>query len=377
MKLAFFAACAPGLEPLLAAEIAALGVEGRAVAGGVEAGGDRAALARLLVELGLASHLLVRVASFHARDLAALEQHVARLPWSGWLTRGVPRRARATAQRSRVQHTGAIQERVLRAIARRLGDDLADGGEPEGAVPLVVRLFEDRCTISLDASGEPLHRRGYRLDPHRAPLREDLARALVIASRWDAASLLVDPMCGAGTIAIEAALLATDRAPGLARRFAMEDTPLDDGVALAGARAEAQARVRPAAAKVVARDRDARAIAAARGNAERAGVTEAIELEVGNLSTTVAAIERITSRGETPRVVTNPPWGERVGERGSLQPLYRALGQLRRALGDDAGLALAAHDRRLAYATGVPLESAFMSDLGGLKVHAMIEKRER
>ncbi|MDQ3033618.1 MAG: hypothetical protein M3Y87_14460, partial [Myxococcota bacterium] len=109
-------------------------------------------------------------------------------------------------------------------------------------------------------------------------------------------------------------------------------------------------------------------------NAERAGVADAITLEVGPLSTTLDALAHLEPRGAAPRVVTNPPWGERLGAQGSLLPLYRALGQLRRALGDDARLTIAAHDRKLAYATAIPLESAFLSDLGGLKLHAMTEK---
>lgn len=382
MELAFFAACAPGLEPLLAIEVEAIAPGALAVPGGVEARGDRRTLARLLVELGLASHVLVRVASFRVRDLDGLESHVARLPWSGWVTRGVPRRVRATSSKSRLSHTGAIEERIARAITTRLGDGGAGGdtgaptGDEAGAppaaapIPIVARVVGDRCMISLDASGDPLHRRGYRLDPHRAPLREDLARALVIASGWDRTSLLVDPMCGSGTIPIEAALLAGDRAPGLARSFAMERTPLDDGVALAQVRAEARARAHPTPGPIVGRDRDARAIQAARTNAERAGVE--ILLEVGPLSTTITSIP--TERGAAPRVVTNPPWGERLGDPDALRALYRALGQLRRALGRTARLTLAAHDRKLAYATAVPMASAFMSDLGGLKVHAMTEQ---
>lgn len=362
MDLALFVACAPGLERLLADEVQAIAGAAEAVAGGVEARGDRGTLARCLVELGLASHVLVRVASFRARSLEELEARVGRLGWSGFLTRGVPRQVRATASKSRVRHTGAIEERVARAIATRLGDAPADA---EDAVPIAARFVEDRCTISVDASGEPLHRRGYRLDPYRAPLREDLARGLVIASGWDRESPFVDPMCGSGTIAIEAALLATGRAPGAARAFAAERTPLDGG-AIAAARAAAAARVRPPRARLLARDRDPRAIAAARANAARAGVEDVVDFELGPLSTT------LSEPGAA--IVTNPPWGERLGDREKLKALYRALGRLRHALGPAAKLAIAAHDRRLAYSTGVELGSAFLTRLGGLELNAMVER---
>jgi putative N6-adenine-specific DNA methylase len=282
----------------------------------------------------------------------------------------MPRRVRASTTRSRLRHTGAIEERILSGIARRLGDEPHDDGP---SIPLLSRIHEDRCTLSLDASGDPLHRRGYRKNPHRAPLREDVARALVLASNWDRQSLFVDPMCGSGTIAIEAALLAENRAPGLHRSFAIEDTPLDDGIALQSARRDAEHRFLRSNARIIARDRDARAIEAARANAERAGVSHAIDFEVGPLSRTLESLERIESRGAAPCIVTNPPWGERLDERASLPSLYRALGQLRHAM--KARLTIATHDRRLAYATGVRVESAFLSDLGGLKMSAMTEKQ--
>ena len=352
---------------MLLAEATPLGEAVRAVPGGVELTTDRDGLARVLVEVGLASHALVRVATFPVRELAELEAHVARLPWSGWLRRDVPRRVRARAAGSRLYHTGAIEERVARAITTRLGD--APPEDAERAVPVMVRMEDDRCTLSIDAAGAPLHRRGYRLDPHRAPLREDLARAVLVASGWDASRPLLDPMCGSGTLVIEAALLATRTAPGLAREHALTDTALDDGSRLARAKDEARARIRPAPALIVGRDRDARAIEAARGNAARAGALEAVRLEVGPLSEARAALSALGVERDVD-VVANPPWGERLGEGASLAPLYRALGALVRSL-PGASLTVLARDRKLAYATGVQLGSAFLGDMGGLKVAVM------
>ncbi len=369
-----FAACSPGLEPLLAAEIRGLGHEATETPGGVELISGREGLLRLLFELGLASHVLVRVAQFPVRELAELEAHVARLPWSGWLRRDVPRRVRATSQRSRLYHTGAIEERVWRAISTRLGDSPRPA-EPEDAVPLAVRMFEDRCTISLDVSGPPLHRRGYRLDPQRAPLREDLARALIVVSQWDVSRPLVDPMCGSGTIAIEAARLATRHAPGLERSFAIEQTALADEASIQEIRASLRERIRESPVQIVARDRDPRAVIAARENAARAGVASSIAFEVGPLSSTREGLERLGLGGPV-AIVTNPPWGERLGEADRLRPLYEALGSLVRSL-PRSSLAFAAHDRSLAHATGVPIESALLTDLGGMKVALMHERRSR
>lgn len=381
--LGVFVSCAPGLEPLLAKEIGDLVGEReaqaapRAIPGGVEVGCDRAELARLLVGCGLGAHVLVRVAQFPVRELAALEQHVGRLPWSGWLRRGAPRRVRAHAQRSRLYHTGAIEERVFRAISERLGDDPPEA-LGDDSVTVNVRMIEDRCTISIDVAGSPLHRRGYRLDPHRAPIREDLARAVVIASGWDRQRPLVDPMCGSGTIVLEAARLAVDHAPGLERSFALTRTALDDGALLGEAREAARERLRAEGPILLGRDRDPRAIAAARENAERAGVAALVRFEVAPLSTTRDSLSALGVNRDV-QVITNPPWGERLEVESShghadLRPLYGAIGSLVRSI-EGARLTLAAHDRKLAYATGVPLESAMLTDLGGLKVAVMRSTR--
>lgn len=384
-RLSAFVSCAPGLEPLLATELGAILGERddpkhtpTIVPGGVEIGCDREELAHVLVRCGLGAHVLVRVAQFPVRELAALEGHVGRLGWSGFLRRDVPRRVRANAQRSRLYHTGAIEERVFRAIAERLGDDPPEA-ESDESVTVNVRMFDDRCTISLDVAGSPLHRRGYRLDPHRAPIREDLAHAVVIASGWDRTRPFVDPMCGSGTLVIEAARLAIEHAPGLERSFALTRTALDDGTLIGKARERARERLLGDAPVIVGRDRDPRAIYAARENAMRAGVGELVRFEVGPLSTTRDALGALgVTKGV--QVVTNPPWGGRLEAEDShhmdLRPLYGAIGSLVRSI-DGASLTLAAHDRKLAYATGVPLESALLTDLGGMKVAIMRQTAHR
>lgn len=368
MKLAFFAASAPGIETLLLEEVAAR-VAGAtdivSIAGGVTFAGDERTLASALFDLGLASRLLVRIARFPVRELRELEGHVARLPWSGWLVRGAPRVVRATARGSRLYHTGAIVERVERAIATRLGDD-APSGEDVPAherASLAVRLEDDHCTISLDASGEPLHRRGHRLDPSKAPLREDLARALVVASGWDGKSALVDPMCGSGTVLVEAATWALGRAPGLERRFGIEATALARATELERHREELRARPDRAAPLVVGSDRDTRAVSVAAAHAERARVS--IDVSVRALS------DAVVTAGST--ILTNPPWGQRVSEGRDLRALYQTLGTVRRRAGEGGRLALIAKDRALAHQTGVPLRSAFLTDAGGTKVHAWVE----
>ncbi len=366
-ELKLFASTAPGLEPIAHAEIRALGVEkARVVPGGVELSADRGLTHRLLLELRTVSHLLVRVATFRADHFERLEREVKKIDWPAWLVPGVPRKPRATTEKSRLYHTDAITERLAKWIGEALGDgEAAQGDAPIG---IAARLVHDEVTLSIDLSGEPLHRRGYRLDPGGAPLREDLAAALVIASGWDRVTPLIDPMCGSGTIAIEAAMLATRRAPGLARSFAIERTRLANGADIERARRAARAAQLDVSPRVLAFDRDARAAARTRDNATRAGV--AIEVEAIPLSSIV--VEPLV--GTRPVVVTNPPWGERLGEGAGagLDRLHGALGTFVTRLGPGARLAVIAHDARLARSVRLPLHSAFLTDAGGLKVHALV-----
>ncbi|MEM9071859.1 MAG: hypothetical protein AAGE52_25340, partial [Myxococcota bacterium] len=203
--------------------------------------------------------------------------------------------------------------------------------------------------ISVDTSGEPLHRRGYRRDPGPAPLREDLARALVIASGWDRRSPLVDPMAGSGTIAIEAALLASGRAPGAKRSFAFQSAPCFDQALWT--------RTREAAPKesdaptIFASDRDAASVARTRANAERAGVT----LEIAQ-----ASLSEAPGLSDAQAVVSNPPWGERL--EGDPTAVHRALGALIR----DHARGAAVGPPEIGTALGLP--SQLMTDARGTKV---------
>ncbi len=212
--------------------------------------------------------------------------------------------------------------------------------------------------VSIDTSGAPLHRRGYRTTSGPAPLREDLARALVIASGWDRRAPLVDPMCGVGTIPIEAALLAGRRPPNAGRAFAFERTPLLDPPSWAAVRAAAEARA-TSIPTILGRDRDAAAIEASRANAARAGVDP--RFEVGPLS---APFGLDAPAGA---VVTHPPFGHRMDGDRDLAPLYRALGA---AVPAGWSLALLCPDRALARRADPRVAAAFTTDAGGLKVTA-------
>lgn len=332
-----FAVAQPGLEALVAAELAELGLgPARGVEGGVAFRGDAAALVAANLHLRTATRVLVRLAEFHAASFSELADGLAEVAWEKHARGGAPLRlaVRAAAHKSRLYHTGAVAERVQQAVAARLGaavelvrrpEDGEDGPEDSSGradMLVVVRLGRDRCTVSVDSSGEPLHRRGYRLATGKAPLRPTLAAALLAAAGWRPGEPLLDPFCGSGTIAIEAALQTSGRPAGALREFACARWP-----ALAGAypalRAAAEAlsrgTCREGPVAVSASDRDPGAIEAARANARRAGVESAIALA----NRPFAGCEPPAASG---LLVTNPPYGLRVGRARTLRDLYAHIG---------------------------------------------------
>lgn len=372
--VAAFAACLPGLEPLLGAELQALGVAAREVPGGAEFDADPATLQRCGLWLGTASHVLVRLATFSCRALGELERKAAAVPFAAWLRDDVPLAVRVTAKKSRLYHTGAIEERVVRAAQAALpklrlaGPADADGERPAPVAQLAVRMVDDVCTLSLDTTATPLHRRGYRLASAKAPLREDLAHALVLTARLVSHEAFLDPFCGAGTLAIEAAGLRLGLPPGRLRPPPLQHLAAFD----APAWRNLLANVEPQApgAPIAAGDRDAGAIEAATANAARAGVGAAVQFACVALRAQpwLAGDGQAPSRGA---LVTNPPFGVRVGQKSDLTPLYQSLGTCVRGLGAGWRAAILAHDPRLARKTGLPLQVAFSTRIGGLPVAAL------
>lgn len=364
----------PGLEPLLAAELAALGMPGQADEGGVEFGADPTGVARALVHLRTAHRITVRLATFQARGFAELERHAARVEWARVVPVGGAVHFRVTARKSRLYHQDAIAERLERVVlgtvsgtsavrapaaAEALEDDVA---QLPGVQRFVVRVFRDEVTISADASGALLHLRGWRQAVAKAPLRETLAAAMLLGVEWDGAIPLCDPFCGSGTIAIEAAHLARRMAPGRMRRFAVEAWPsIGSGVVDAVRAAARREELSAAAVTVVGSDRDEGAIRAARANAERAGVAGDVEFVRRTVSELPAA--------EGPGLVAcNPPYGVRVGERQALRNLYAALGTTLRERRPDWQLALLSASPLLDGQVGVRWREVWRTTNGGIPI---------
>jgi putative N6-adenine-specific DNA methylase len=365
----YFAITAPGLEPLTAAELGALGIAVRDVEpGGVHFDGARDAILRANLHARTASRIVVRLGEFEARHFAELERQARRQPWERFLARERAVRLRVSCRKSKLYHSDAVAQRVAEAIEHATGARSATlhGAEEDidlaGGQLILVRLFHDRCTISIDASGELLHRRGYRLATAKAPMRETLAAAMLLAAEWRTDAPLLDPMCGSGTIAIEGAMLARRIAPGARRAFAFEQWPEFERAEWDRARDAARAQELPHAPGVIqASDRDAGAIEAAQANAQRAGVGADIELSRRALS----AIAPPATRGW---IVTNPPYGLRVGERRALRDLYAQLGNVARRACPGWTLTLLSAHAELERQTAIPLAAVARTRNGGVPV---------
>jgi putative N6-adenine-specific DNA methylase len=345
---------------VVAKELTRLGEQPRPEAGGVSWTGDARSLMRANLWLRSASRVIARIAEFRVTAFHELEKHAKRIDWSAYLGEGVAPEFRVTAKKSKLYHSDAIAERLLTAV----GSQLSGAKEPRASSSdqlFVVRMHRDVCTISADTSGELLHMRGYRQAVAKAPLRETLAAAMLLASEWTGDDeALLDPFCGSGTICIEAALIARRIAPGLQRDFAFQRWPSFDKRLWKSVVDEARATARSANVVIQGSDRDDGAIAAAVSNAERAGVRDMIEFEVKSLS----SVRPISSSG---LVATNPPYGKRVSEGKDVRNLYAQLGKWMRNLQNWRLTMLAAEDR-LAKQLDFPLEQLLKTSNGGIPV---------
>ncbi|MFL5487742.1 MAG: class I SAM-dependent RNA methyltransferase [Gemmatimonadaceae bacterium] len=390
-----FASTAPGLESIAAGELKTLGIKGKQTVGGVEFRGDLDRIYQSNLWLRTATRVLVRLGCFHASTFYELERRAKKIPWEDFLPASGPVSVRVTCRKSRLYHSDAVAERVLAAIARvapasvelekaasssdsdtdaeETGKAAPDGDATDRSQSFRVRIVDDECEISADSSGELLHRRGYRKDVAKAPLRETLAAAMILASGWKRGEPLLDPMCGSGTIPIEAALIARGIAPGLRRDFQFMKWPsFDERV---WNRAIEQAKNASGDIQSIrGADRDAGAIEAATRNAERAGVADNILFSTASLSESMASLEEI---GEgTGWVLTNPPYGIRVGDSDELRNLYARLGSALRST-NGWRLGVLSADPVLARHSQVSLKSRFSTSNGGIPVSFMVsDKRE-
>lgn len=322
VKLDLVATSTFGLEAIVMRELAGLGYDATSTqTGRIEFQGDADAIARANLNLRTADRVLVKLAQFPAADFDALFDTVIDLPWEEWIGPEDAFPVSGRSVRSTLSSVPAVQRTVKKAMVERLMHAHGVRTLPETGPTYAVEiaLLKDTATLLLDTSGDGLHKRGYRDLTGAAPLRETLAAALVDLSFWDRGKPLVDPFCGSGTIAIEAAMAGRRIAPGLSRSFAAEDWPVLDEEIWTRAHEEAKDLERPdLGEKILASDIDDEPLSLARRHAHRAGVAADIVFQRKPFS----ALE---SSREYGCLIANPPYGVRLEHRRDVLELYESM----------------------------------------------------
>ena len=329
MQLKTYDFCAPcliGVESIAAGEFRRLGFENvRCEDGRVYFTGGEETLARANIYSRYCERILICLASFPADSFDKLFDGVQRIPWEEYIAPGMAFPVKGYSLRAKLTSVPACQRIVKKAVAQRLASKRHETWLDESgpAVQIQFSIVRDRADIFIDTTGAPLYKRGWRTEGGVAPIRETLAAAMVDLSHFHGNMHFLDPLCGSGTIAIEAALKARRRAPGINRRFDAQLFPFISRAAWEHVREEARSRDMPSPAEIEARDIDPVCIRRAEANARRAGVADMIRFSVGDIT----ASDLSAFRGV---IVTNPPYGERLGNAEAAHMLYRGMS---RALG--------------------------------------------
>ncbi len=316
--LSLFLPCAAGVEPWLAEEVQrTTGTAPETLRGGVRLRAGWDAVLRLNLHSRLAQRVLVQVAHRPYRAEDDLYEAAAAVMWEDWFTPRESFKIELTAHQSPLKSLNFAALRIKDAVVDRFrerGGVRPDIDTQRPAVRLFAHLTAETVTLYVDTSGEPLFKRGWREDKGEAPLKETLAAAMIAASGWDAVTPLYDPCCGSGTIAIEAAQVACNIAPGLLRRFGFERLRPHVGADWAALKAEASAARRPPTAPVFGSDVAFRMVDFAQRNAERAGVGQAVQVRGGD------ALQRMPPVEGGGVMLLNPPYGERIEAGGVAGP---------------------------------------------------------
>ena len=329
-RLPLYATASRGTEPFLAQELETFGCKRiRQDRGGVRFMAALDEILRVCLHSRIAMRVLYPLGVFEAEGAEGLYEAAREVPWEDWLTTRTTFAVEATLKDSEHTHTGFVALKIKDGIVDRLRQKLGsrpnvDSHDP--TVRVVAHLAKTQLSLSLDLCGEPLFKRGYKLKQTVAPLKETLAAAMLMASKYTGEEPLADPMAGSGTLVIEGAYLAMRRAPGLKRGFALEDWPMFSAQArplLDDLRREAHAMVRPAPFPIVARDYNEDALAALKRNVVAAGLSTAVRIEEADV------LRADAPAGPPGLCITNPPYGERIGEGGQkgMKSFFHSLGK--------------------------------------------------
>ncbi len=322
-NLHFSVPCLFGLEGLAGDELRRLGMENVCVENGrVLFSGDESALARANVNLRTGERVLLILAQFEATSFEALFQGVYRAPLEQFIPRDGAFPVKGHCLNSQLMSVPDCQAIVKKAASRRLGERYALNWLPETGekFQLQFSIMHDQATLYLDTSGAGLHKRGYRAVGNDAPLRETLAAAMVMLTHYRGKDFFYDPFCGSGTIPIEAALIAKNRAAGLSRSFAAERFPWIAPDVWRSAREEARDKEFHGQYRILGSDSDPRCVSLSIANARKAGVADCTEFRDGDAT-------KLALPSSSGILVCNPPYGQRMLEQREAQRLYASLGR--------------------------------------------------
>ena len=347
----------PGLEDLLADEACEKGFQNvTAIKGGVTVTGHWEDIWRANLNLRGATRVLARIGSFMAFHLAQLDKRSRKFPWGDVLREGVPVKVDVTCKASKIYHAGAATQRIETALKDSHGISIS----PEAEIVIKARIDDNRVTLSIDTTGESLHKRGHKHGIGKAPMRETLASLMLRQCGFTGDEPIYDPMCGSGTFPIEAAEIAAGLQPGRSRSFAFEQLASFDAQAFAALRKDAATS---SVVRFYGSDRDAGAIKMSTENAARAGVSALTDFQMKPIS------DITPPDGPPGLVIVNPPYGARIGNKKLLYPLYGSLGDVLKTQFRGWRVGLVTSEPGLAKATGLPFVPQGPSiPHGGLKV---------
>lgn len=337
---------APGLETLLADEVREAGFPEPAIeVGAVIVRGGWPDVWKANLTLRGANRILIRVAHFHAEHLSQLDKACRKLPWGEWFPSGTTFRVEATCRKSKIYHTGAVVERVAKGVCGAVNGTL----DTASGHLVMARIEKNQCTISIDTSGELLHKRGFKQAVAKAPMRETMAALFLRACEYRGNQPFIDPMCGSGTFPIEAAEMSLGLLPGRVRHFEFERLCAFDEKVFRDLKQALVISEDMEVPKIFGFDKNSAAIHSSQNNAMRAGVGEVIHFA----QQPVSLLKNPDT--EPGLILVNPPYGTRIGDMRQLRAVYETFGRVVIGQFPDWHVGLVTSEPRLAEATGLGL----------------------
>jgi putative N6-adenine-specific DNA methylase len=323
LEYTIIATAAFGLESIVVRELKNLGYEKLSVENGrVSFKGDEYDIARCNIWLRTADRVLIEVTRFKAIDFEDLFQGTLRVPWENIIPNDGKMHITGKTVRSKLFSLSACQSVVKKAVIEAMKRKYGPSEFPETGplYKIEVSLLKDMASLTIDTTGPGLHKRGYRQDVGGAPLRETLAAGIMLLSGWKPDRILADPLCGSGTIAIEAALIGRNIAPGLKRSFVSETWGQTPEHIWRSVREDAQEQINQGSFQILASDTDTLVLKKAQGNAVRAGVSDLIAFQK-------LSVDQFRSRKKYGYIICNPPYGERLGDESEIERVYKTMGE--------------------------------------------------